>query len=94
MEPSTTSLCLDMEDLALQPEMSSSDIYFSLGLQEKVKGNAGNPRVLSLLSSLLERSLAFDNTLIGSSSIHAAALPALLLPRFTWIDSFNAGMSI
>lgn len=67
MEPSTTSLCLDMEGLPLETEMSNSDIYISLGLTEKVKGNAGNPRVLSLLSSLLERSVQKNEMLLEAT---------------------------
>lgn len=89
MEPSTTSLCLDMEDLALQPEMSSSDIYFSLGLQEKVKGNAGNPRVLSLLSSLLERSVQKNEMLLETTQtkdditvFHGSRAPTLGIRQY------------
>jgi len=50
-----------MGSLALETEDVISDIYLSLGLKESDKG-VGGPRVLSLLSSLLERSVQRNET--------------------------------
>lgn len=59
---------LDMGSLALETEDVSSDIYLSLGLKELGKG-VGVPRVLSLLSSLLERSVQRNEMLLESKHI-------------------------
>ncbi|XP_061341380.1 cyclin-P3-1 [Gastrolobium bilobum] len=52
-----------MGSLALETEDVSSDIYLSLGLKQLGK-RGGVPRVLSLLSSLLERSVQRNETLL------------------------------
>ncbi|XWS46824.1 hypothetical protein CRYUN_Cryun14cG0101300 [Craigia yunnanensis] len=48
---------LDMGTLAMDTEGVDSDIYLALGLKELGKGAIGTPRILSLLSSLLEKSV-------------------------------------
>lgn len=60
-----------MGSLALETEDVSSDIYLSLGLKELDKG-VGVPRVLSLLSSLLERSVQRNETLLEAKDIEDA----------------------
>lgn len=62
-------LCsLTMGTLALETDDVSSDIYLSLGLKELDKG-VGVPRVLSLLSSLLERSVQRNEMLLEAKQI-------------------------
>ncbi|KAF7818322.1 Cyclin-P3-1 [Senna tora] len=46
-----------MGTLAVDSEEISSDVYLSLGLKEKDKRMVGFPRVLSIISSLVERSV-------------------------------------
>ncbi|CDP03631.1 unnamed protein product [Coffea canephora] len=46
-----------METLALKTENACSETYLRLGLGESGKGSTGKPRLLSYLSSLLERSV-------------------------------------
>ncbi|XP_022758225.1 cyclin-U3-1-like [Durio zibethinus] len=46
-----------MGTLAINTEGVDSDIYLALGLKELGKGPIGTPRILSLLSSLLEKSV-------------------------------------
>ncbi|KAK7285354.1 hypothetical protein RJT34_20123 [Clitoria ternatea] len=62
-------LLLDMGTLALENEDVSSDIYLSLGLKQSEKGGVGVPRVLSLVSSLLERSVQRNETLLEATHI-------------------------
>ncbi|GMI73822.1 cyclin p1;1 [Hibiscus trionum] len=52
-----------METLAVDTEGVDSDIYFDLGFKRLGKGVVGStPRILSLLSSLLERSVRKNET--------------------------------
>ncbi|XVE73138.1 hypothetical protein DITRI_Ditri11bG0093400 [Diplodiscus trichospermus] len=46
-----------MGTLAIDTKDVDSDIYLTLGFKELGKGAIGSPRILSLLSSLLERSV-------------------------------------
>ena len=46
-----------MGTLAINTEDVDSDIYLALGFNELGKGAIGTPRILSLLSSLLEKSV-------------------------------------
>ncbi|XP_027163587.1 cyclin-P3-1 isoform X2 [Coffea eugenioides] len=46
-----------METLALKTENACSETYLRLGLGESGKGSTGKPRLLSYLSSLLEKSV-------------------------------------
>lgn len=46
-----------MGTLAICTEDVDSDVYLDLGLKELRKGSIGTPRILSLLSSLLEKSV-------------------------------------
>lgn len=49
-----------------------SDIYISLGLKELGKGVAKSPRVLSLISSLFERSVQRNEMLLEATQIQDA----------------------
>ena len=62
-----------MASLALETEDVISDIYLSLGLKESDKG-VGVPRVLSLLSSLLERSVQ-RNEIKKSTPLEKISVP-------------------
>ena len=63
-------LCsLEMGTLVLNAENVDSDIYLSLGLKELRKGVPTIPRVLSLLSSLLERSVQKNEVLLEETQI-------------------------
>nr|AFK44566.1 unknown [Lotus japonicus] len=77
-----------MGTLALETEDVSSDIYLSLGLKGLDKG-VGVPRVLSLLSSLLERSVQRNEMLLESNHIkdvvtvfHGLRAPALSVHKY------------
>lgn len=58
-----------MGTLAFHDQNVDSDIYLSLGLTELRKGFLGSPRVLSLLSSLLERYVKKSELLLEKSQI-------------------------
>ncbi|XP_050265302.1 cyclin-P3-1 [Quercus robur] len=58
-----------MGTLVLNAENVDSDIYLSLGLKELRKGVPTIPRVLSLLSSLLERSVQKNEVLLEETQI-------------------------
>ncbi|KAK8498909.1 hypothetical protein V6N13_045923 [Hibiscus sabdariffa] len=51
-----------MGTLAIDTEGVDSDIYFDLGFKGLGKGVVGTPRILSLLSSLLEKSVQKNET--------------------------------
>ncbi|KAL1351495.1 hypothetical protein HN51_015415 [Arachis hypogaea] len=77
-----------METLALETEDVSSDIYLWLGLKGVDKG-VGFPRVLSLLSSLLERSVQRNETLIEAKHVkdvvtvfHGLRAPTLSVQKY------------
>ncbi|CAL0310345.1 unnamed protein product [Lupinus luteus] len=79
---------LDMGTLTLETEDVSSDIYRSLGFTELSK-EVGVPRVLSLLSSLLERSVQNNETLLESKHIkevvtmfHGLRAPTLSIRKY------------
>ncbi|XP_057963702.1 cyclin-U3-1 isoform X2 [Malania oleifera] len=59
---------LDMEKLALEMKILGSDVYHALGLKES-KRVLGAPRVLSLLSSILERSVQKNEKLLETKQI-------------------------
>ncbi|KAK6937527.1 Cyclin PHO80-like, partial [Dillenia turbinata] len=81
--------CLTMGTLALDTEIVESDIFLTLGLIDLGKGGAGTPRVLSLLSSLLERSVQKNETLMESAQIkdvitifHGSRAPTLGIRQY------------
>ncbi|KEH23761.1 putative cyclin [Medicago truncatula] len=77
-----------MVTLELETDDVSSDIYLSLGLKDLDKG-VGVPRVLSLLSSLLERSVQKNEMLVETEHIedvvtvfHGLSAPTLSLRKY------------
>ncbi|XP_058748748.1 cyclin-P3-1-like [Vicia villosa] len=77
-----------MGTLALEPDEVSSDIYLSLGLKDIDKG-VGVPRVLSLLSSVLERSVQRNEMLLETKHVedvvtvfHGLRAPALSVRKY------------
>ncbi|KAK6940822.1 Cyclin PHO80-like [Dillenia turbinata] len=78
-----------MGTLALDTEIMGSDIFLSLGLVELGNGVAGTPRILSLLSSLLERSVQKNEMLMESMQIkdvitifHGSRAPTLGIRQY------------
>lgn len=78
-----------MGTLALESEDVSSDVYLSLGLKELDKGMVGIPRVLSLTSSLFERSVQRNEMLLEAKHIkdvvtvfHGLRAPTLSVPKY------------
>lgn len=78
-----------MGSLALETETLGSDICFRLGLKGSGKENPGNPRVLSLLSSLLERSIQKNEMLLETKQIkdtltifHGSRAPSLSIRQY------------
>ncbi|KAA8550869.1 hypothetical protein F0562_002553 [Nyssa sinensis] len=78
-----------METLAPETKTIGSDIYLTLGLKELCKENPGIPRVLSLLSSLLERSVQKNEMLLETKQIkdvvtifHGSRAPSLGIQQY------------
>ncbi|CAK9309991.1 unnamed protein product [Citrullus colocynthis] len=65
-------LLLEMAASVLETEDVCSDIYANLGLKSLHKGIRRNPRVLSLLSSLLERSVKKNELLMEATQVKDA----------------------
>ncbi|XP_059625866.1 cyclin-P3-1 isoform X2 [Cornus florida] len=81
--------CLNMGTLALECETVSSDIYLALGLKELCKENPGIPRVLSLISTLFERSVQKNEMLLETRQIkdvltifHGSRAPSLGIRQY------------
>ncbi|WVZ02874.1 hypothetical protein V8G54_023680 [Vigna mungo] len=77
-----------MGSLAVETEDVSSDMYLSLGIKETDKG-VGVPRVLSLLSSVLERLVQRNETLLEANHIkdvvtvfHGLRAPSLSVRKY------------
>ncbi|CBI32332.3 unnamed protein product, partial [Vitis vinifera] len=82
-------LTLDMGTLAIDDDIAGSDLYLALGLKELGKGVIGTPRVLLLLSSLLERSVQKNETLLETAQIkdaitifHGSRAPTLSVRQY------------
>lgn len=82
-------LALDMGTLAIDDNIPGSDLYLSLGLKDLGKGVIATPRVLLLLSSLLERSVQKNETLLetqqikdGISIFHGSRAPTLSVRQY------------
>lgn len=83
------ALTLDMGTLAIDDDIAGSDLYLALGLKELGKGVIGTPRVLLLLSSLLERSVQKNETLLETAQIkdaitifHGSRAPTLSVRQY------------
>nr|AZA07821.1 cyclin P3 [Vaccinium corymbosum] len=78
-----------MGTLPLETKTVTFDIYLSLGLKESDKENPEIPRVLWLLSSLLERSVQKNDMLLKNSQIkdvltifHGSRAPSLGIQQY------------
>nr|XP_043609717.1 cyclin-P3-1-like isoform X2 [Erigeron canadensis] len=85
----TSALSLDMESLGLDSDTPGLKTYRNLGLKETFKQNHGNPKVLSLLSSLLERSVQMNETILETTQtkdvltiFHGSRAPALTIKEY------------
>lgn len=82
-------LCFGMESLGLENDIPGSKSYSTLGLKETFKQNHGNPKVLSLISSHLERSVQMNETLLESTQtkdvitvFHGSRAPTLTIKEY------------
>ncbi|XP_071720651.1 cyclin-P3-1-like [Rutidosis leptorrhynchoides] len=90
MDASTTSsLCFDIESLGLENDIPGSKSYSTLGLKETFKKNNGNPKVLSLISSHLERSVRMNEALLENPQtkdvitvFHGSRAPELTIKEY------------
>lgn len=78
-----------MGTLAGDEDSAGSDLYLALGLKELGKGVTGTPRVLLLLSSLLERSVQKNEKLLETAQIrdvitifHGSRAPSLSVRQY------------
>ncbi|KAI4301257.1 hypothetical protein L6164_034551 [Bauhinia variegata] len=78
-----------MGTLALDTQKASPDIYISLGLKAMGKRVIGVPPVLSLLSTLLERTVQRNETLLEEKHVedvvtlfHGLRAPTLSIPKY------------
>ncbi|KAL6968322.1 hypothetical protein U1Q18_034126 [Sarracenia purpurea var. burkii] len=78
-----------MGTLVPESKTLGTDVYLSLGLKELGKENPGIPRVLSLLSSLLERSVQKNEMLLENAQIkdvvtifHGSRAPSLGIQQY------------
>ncbi|KAM5561274.1 cyclin-P3-1 [Rosa sericea] len=74
---------------ALDSMVVLSETFSSLGLEESAAGHSGKPRVLSVLSSILEGSVRKNERLVRQSKIkdvitmfHASEVPALSIRKY------------
>ncbi|CAI9288593.1 unnamed protein product [Lactuca saligna] len=87
--PRTSSLCVSMGSLGLENDTAGPKTYRNLGLKETYKQNPGNPKVLSLLSSLLERSIIKNEALLEATQtkdvvtpFHGSRAPTLSIKEY------------
>ncbi|PWA75286.1 cyclin-P3-1 [Artemisia annua] len=83
------SLCFSMESAGLENDITGSKMYHKLGLKETFKQNSLNPKVLSLLSSLIERSVHMNETLLETTQtkdvltvFHGSRAPELTIKEY------------
>ncbi|TYG93810.1 hypothetical protein ES288_A11G140300v1 [Gossypium darwinii] len=79
-----------MGTLAIDTEDLDSDIYLALGLKRLGKGAIGTPRILTLLSSLLEKSVQKNEMQIETASakdniaiFHGLRVPTISIRQYT-----------
>lgn len=80
---------LVMGTLALETDNACSETYSRLGLRESRKERTGKPRVLSYLSSLLERSVQKNERLLETTQakdiitiFHGTKAPSLCIGQY------------
>ncbi|KAF8401675.1 hypothetical protein HHK36_012621 [Tetracentron sinense] len=86
---SQEALSFDMGTLALDAEALGSETYVALGLNDSGKGVPVTPRVLSLISALLERSVQKNEKLLEASKkkdvitiFHGLRAPTLSIRQY------------
>lgn len=85
----TSSLCFHMEYMGIENEVPGSKMYRKLGLKETFKQSPGSPKVLSLLSSVLERCVEKNETLLENTqskdvvtAFHGLRAPTLTIKEY------------
>ncbi|KAK0583045.1 hypothetical protein LWI29_032826 [Acer saccharum] len=79
---------LNMGTLALDTESVDTDIYFSLGLKRSGKGVVRSPKILSIVSTLLERSVQKNEMLSETMQIkditifHGLRAPTITIQQY------------
>lgn len=78
-----------MEAGALDSMVVISETFSTLGWEESAAGPSGKPRVLSVLSSILERSIQKNEKLVRASKMkdvitmfHGSEVPALSIRKY------------
>lgn len=78
-----------MESMGIETAIPCSKTYRKLGLKETFKQSSGNPKVLSLLSSVLERCVEKNETLIKNTQskdivtvFHGLRAPTLTIKEY------------
>ncbi|KAK9057302.1 hypothetical protein SSX86_022137 [Deinandra increscens subsp. villosa] len=84
-----SSICFGMESLGLENDIPGSKTYCNLGLKQTFKQNHGVPKVLSLLSSILERSVQMNEALLEKTQtkdvitvFHGSRAPTLSIKDY------------
>ncbi|KAE8681588.1 Cyclin-U4-1 [Hibiscus syriacus] len=72
-----------MGALAIDAEDLDSDVYLALGLKRSGKGTTGTPRILTLLSSFLEKSVKENQMQPESKG------PSCFLVAYIYLDRFG-----
>ncbi|KAI3668172.1 hypothetical protein L6452_43249 [Arctium lappa] len=85
----TSSLCFGMESMGIENDIPGSKTYRKLGLKETFKQTPGNPKVLSLLSSVLERCVEKNEALLKNTqsndvvtAFHGSRAPTLTIKEY------------
>jgi hypothetical protein len=75
--------------MALKSEAVESEIYESLGLDGKEKGVSGTPRILSIISSVLQRTIYNNERLLKTSNkrdvvtiFHGTRAPSISIQQY------------
>lgn len=78
-----------MESMGIETDIPCSKTYRKLGLKETFKQSSGNPKVLSLLSSVFERCVEKNETLIENAQskdivtvFHGLRAPTLTIKEY------------
>lgn len=87
--PLSMQICFDIESLGLENDTTDSKTYHTLGLKQTFKQNNRNPKVLQLLSSLLERSIQINEKLLKTTQtkdiitvFHGSRAPSLTIKEY------------
>ncbi|XP_024981789.1 cyclin-P3-1 isoform X3 [Cynara cardunculus var. scolymus] len=86
----TSTPCLDMEGSTLENDILGSKLYISLGLKGQMNQNPGNPKALSFISSLLQKSVEKNETMLQTTQtkdelitvFHGSRAPTLTIQQY------------